>query len=322
MNVLIRARLLLFVLAAAIVMLLTLPQAATAGRGDGEVSADGAKALPNADVSSSSAEAYASLLRSANRLYAAANDGDTALMSQSLAVIDYRFKLLPISNDDSIDGLQAMDRQLTQIRLSLAVPKPDELRLRKEAAALLLAADAMAKPGRPLWHDYRSVLSEDVDALGRALSGDAGFGGETKPRAALEQLRSDYEAIRTAALFGFQGDTAIARSDAVLRYADTVLREEPYHRELTELLVPSLQDAMLGLFPVPDERGESVLVPAAPGASWAWSAMMGSFIVTVLTWVGWRRYRDEGEEGIPPSAKAPERKDAAERLMERWRYRK
>lgn len=323
MNVLIRARLYMFVAAATIVMLLMLPQAATAGRGDGSVPADNAEAQPSADVSSSSAEAYDSLLRSANRLYAAATDGDAALMSRSLDVIDYRFKQLPVMDEASFVGMQTMDGQLKQLRLSLALPKPDELRLRKEAAALLLAADAMAKPERPLWHDYRSVLAEDVAALGRALNGEDGVAAPgSKPAAALAQLRSDYDAIRTAALFGVRDELAVARSDAVLRYADTVLRAEPYNGELAERLVPPLQDALLALFPIPDERGETAIVPAAPGATWAWSAMMGSFIVTVLTWVGWRRYRDEEADGNRRSpAKSPDRKDAAERLIERWRNR-
>lgn len=319
----IRARFVIFALGATLSMLLTWPSTVIADASGVEAALDGVIARAETVISSSIEEAYVQLQRSVNRLYAAAVDEDTELMLRNLAIVDYRFKRLPVADEVSIEGLQEMSVLLKRLGLSLTLPNTDKTRLREEAAALLLAADALAKPQQPLWHEYRSVLAEDAAALARAVNGETELDSGPTPATALRQLRSDYETIRTAVLLSIpEEDLTIVRSDAVLRYAATVLTAVPYNKELAERLVSPLQETLLSLFPIPDKNDESVLVPPAPGASWAWSATMGSFIVTILTWVGWRRYKDDEYESRLPRVKPGDRQDAAERLMERWRNRR
>ncbi|WP_027084928.1 sporulation protein YpjB [Cohnella panacarvi] len=307
----------------AVALLLALPGAANGGVYDSDAVQHGSEARDIADVSSSSLEEYDHFLRSATVLYRAVNEDDVSLMSQSAVVVQQRYDSLPLSDAALIDGMQALGEQLKQTKRSIALAAPDKRRLKEEAASLLLAADAMANPTQPLWHDYRTVIAEDLRALRVALNGD---GGETVRGAdligagvAVNRLRSHYGLIRTSALL----ETAplnVVRGDSVLRYASIVIGSESSNLALAHGALQPLEEALLAVFPGASDE-PSAVVPAVAGASWGWTAMMGSFIVTVLTWAGWRRYKDEGVAGMTRKNDGEVREDAAERLLKRWRNR-
>lgn len=308
----------------AVALLIALHGAASGGGYDSDAVQHGSEAWDIADVSSSSLEEYDRFLRSATVFYRAVNQDDVPLMSQSAAVMQQRYKSLPLSDAALMDGMQALGEQLKQTKRSIALAAPDEQRLKAEAASLLLAADAMANPAQPLWHDYRTVFAEDLRTLRAALSGDgeAAAGGTdlTVAVAALNRLQFHYELIRTAALLETT-PLNVVRSDNVLRYASIVIGSESSNLALAHGAMHPLEEALLAIFPgAADEP--SAVVPAVSGASWGWTAMMGSFIVTVLTWAGWRRYKDDGVAGMTRTNNDEVREDAAERLLERWRTRK
>ncbi|MFC5531776.1 sporulation protein YpjB [Cohnella yongneupensis] len=317
------ARWFVFLTATAVVLLLAMP-VTVSGRGtDPVVGAISATTQRDADVSSSSSEdEYDRFLRSVTALYHAVNNDDAAGMAQSLSVITYRFKLLPMSDTASLAGMQALADQLTKTSRSLALAKPDKQVLRSEAATLWLAADAMARPDQPLWHNYQPVLAGDLEALQGAINSNnenVGYASESAS-AILDQLNAHYEMIRTAVSMG-DSSRNVVRADAVLHYARTVILSDPSNQLLTVNVIQPLREAMFDLFPSANDQEESAIVPAAVGASWAWPAMMGSFIVTVLTWVGYRRYRNDGYAGASGNRGAANRKDAAESLLERWNNR-
>lgn len=312
-----------FVVGAAATLLLALPATVSGSA----VAAEGAPraAERSADVSSSSRGGadYDRFLGTALSLYKAASRGDGQALSQSHAVLAYRYRQLPTPVDATEDGMQALADQVSRLGRTISNPKPDEQALQAEAAAVYLAADAMARPDRPLWHDYRMVLTEDADALLRSLQADGQAGVDYEGALkALDRFGSHYATIRTAALLGPSEEAAL-RVDAALGYASTVLKAEARDDALSQAAGKPLRDAMLALFPSGNGQEQSAIVPAAPVATWGWSAMMGSFIVTVLTWVGWLRYRSEAYQGLSGGKKPPaDRQDAAENLLERWRKRK
>lgn len=306
----------------AIVLLLALPNATFGSDIEPEALLRKSATPRTSDVAtSSSEEEYDRFLRSITVFYHAVNKENASLMAQSAAVSLHRYKQLPLSDAVSMEGLQALGEQLTLTKRSIAVANPDKQRLKTEAASLLLAAEAMANPSNPLWYDYRTVLAEDLSALRDTLSrGEDRAGREAdtiSAGAAVSRLQSHYEAIRTAALFN-TAPLVVMRSDNVLRYASIVIGSESSNLALAQGAIRPLSEAMFAMFPGPSDR-QSAVVPAVPGASWGWTAMMGSFIVTVLTWVGWRRYKDEDVAGMKSKRNGETRKDAAESLLQRWR---
>jgi sporulation protein YpjB len=261
--------------------------------------------------------AYNEFLVTAETLYDAVNRGNMEITLKSLRVIEYRFRTLPMNGIISVEGIAALADSITEMRRAVNAISPNEERWKAGAAALRLSADALARPDKPLWHQYRSILSEDVEALKKSL--EEASAARIIPASAilsLEKLAQHYSVIRTAVILKTE-PSIVERSDSVLRYTERILKAEKPNAEMLKGLVPALHSAMDALFP--GDRETTALVPPVAPPPWGWSAMMGSFIVTVLTWVGWRRYRAEPYATSRSRSRLKDEQDAAERLIKRWK---
>ena len=92
----------------------------------------------------------------------------------------------------------------------------------------------------------------------------------------------------------------IELGDSAFRYAERIYRADSPSAELLRGTIPPLKETLKALFPSGEGTPESAAIVPPVGAtppSWGWSAMMGTFIVTILTWVGWRRFRYEEATG-------------------------
>jgi sporulation protein YpjB len=198
----------------------------------------------------------------------------------------------------SAEGIEALAQSVVRMKRAVAAMAPDPDKWKSGAAEIRLAADALSHPDNPLWHRYRTVLVEDVLSLRASLSKS---GVSAASQADLERLKRHYQLIRTSVLL--RSETyRTERADSVLRYAGRLLASSSTDPDLLSRLVPSLQESMDGLFP---SRGKdkAAVVPPMAGPPWGWSAFMGTFIVSVLTWVGWRRY--QGVDRVTPRGSPP-----------------
>jgi sporulation protein YpjB len=272
--------------------------------------------LPSAHVTSSQA-AYESFLSSAEALYNAINNGQLTETQSILSEIERKFRSMPIKGIMTAEGVQALAQNITELKRAAAAIAPDEHKWKSGAAALRLSADALAHPEKPIWHQYRTVLDEDILRLRSSLEQKA-MTSITVPQTAIlefEHLSLHYRVIRSAILMK-SPPWMVERSDSVIRYVSRILNAKPLNTELLQGIIPPLKEAMDGLFPE-NKEVSSALVPPLTAPPWGWTAMMGSFIVTVLTWVGWKRYRVGPFAGSGSSSGHSEPKDAALRLLER-----
>jgi len=269
--------------------------------------------------------AYDRFLSAAEALYEDVNAGSMRSATQRLADIEDQFRNLSMKEIATAEGIHALAQTITELKRTSAAVKQSETKWKSGAAALRLAADALAHPDKPIWHRYRTVLEDDLAKIGQALPKQTAISGPA-PRAAVaafDQLSSHYSVIRTAALLRNE-PWKIERSDSVLRYASRVYRAESPKGELLLGTVEPLKEAIYGLFPGNKEASTAVVPPiGVVPPSWGWSAMMGSFIVTILTWVGWRRYKYEEYSGKNDSyVKPDESKDAARQWLSKWTRKK
>ncbi|TVY04590.1 sporulation protein YpjB [Cohnella terricola] len=269
--------------------------------------------------------AYDRFLSTAEALYEDVNAGLMRSASQRLTDIEEQFRNLSMKEIATAEGIHALAQTITELKRTSAAVKRDITKWKSGAAALRLAADALAHPDKPIWHRYRTVLQEDLAKIGQALPKQTSVSGPA-PRtavAAFDQLSSHYSVIRTAALLRNE-PWIIERSDSVLRYASRIYRAESPKGELLQSTVEPLKEAINGLFPSNKEASTAVVPPVGVvPPSWGWSAMMGSFIVTILTWVGWRRYKYEEYSGKSDSyGKPDESKDAARQWLNKWTRKK
>jgi sporulation protein YpjB len=274
---------------------------------------------PPLNVFSSSQKSYEQFLLAVEALYEAVNNGKLTEISRRLTETEGKFRLMSMKEIATAEGIQQLARNITEMKRAVAAISPDKRKWKSDAAALRLAADALAHPVKPLWHQYRPILHEDVIQIKNSIELNA-TGSGTVPEAALQafdQMSQHYNVIRTAVLLK-SDPWKVERSDSVIRYASRILTADPPNTALWQGIIPLLQEAMDGLFPGGKEA-ESAFVPPVAAPPWGWSAIMGSFIVTILTWVGWRRYRLDQYSSSGSPSRRTESKDAAERLLERWK---
>lgn len=269
--------------------------------------------------SNSSPKELNRFLKASEGLYEAVNKGKLEEALTGLFDVEQAFRSLPMNSITSVEGIQALAHNITELKRAAASVSPDQDKWRKSAAALRLSADALSHPASPIWHQYRTILIENVYRM-KTVLGKKDTDTNAVVKEALEEfnlMTQHYYVIRTAALLQSE-PWKIERSDSVVRYVSRVLSATPPNPLLWPSIIPQLEEAMEGLFP-PNKSAESALVPPVAAPPWGWSAMMGSFIVTILTWVGWRRYRADPYIPAGKSAKSEEPHDAAERLLNIWR---
>lgn len=256
---------------------------------------------------SSSRQAYATFFSSAETLYDAVNKGNLELALHEITDMDNQFRKLPLKEITTTEGIHALASSIIELKRTAASISPNERKWKSGAATLKLAADVLAHPDKPIWHTYWTVLNEDITKLRSSIPNEMNNSSSVPDRMKLvfEQLAEHYHVIRTAALLQVE-PWKVERSDSVMRYASRIYQaESPTAEQLLSTISP-LQEALQGLFPG-NVQTSTALVPPLPVTppSWGWSAMIGSFIVTILTWVGWKRYNNDEPRVINPHGNPP-----------------
>ena len=249
-------------------------------------------------AAASNASAIDAFRSSAETLYDSLNQGNRLQALRAMNELDASFRKLPMTKIASAEGVQALAGSVSEMKRAMASAVPDAQRLEQAAGTLRLAADALANPGKPMWLQYRSILKEDADELGKALGSNADS-VSSEARQAFRELQAHYGLIRTAAALQSE-PYVLERADSVMRYAERILNADKPEPGLLNNLGANVRYAMDGLFPAGSQEPAAV-APVMP-ASWGFAATIGSFIVTILTWAGWRRYRYDRNH--PPSGRA------------------
>lgn len=276
---------------AALALLILLPAGAVPAASAFAASAAGANLSPAAagglPAERGNDAAIGAFRQAADALYASLLAGNRLEATRALNDLEASFRRLPMTEIASAEGISALAQSVAEMKRAMAAVSIDGNRLEQAAGALRLAADALENPGKPMWLQYRVVLKEDADELEKALEANAqGTSAETKRAFAV--LQSRYGLIRTAAALRVE-PYAIERADSVMRYAQKVLDADQPQPQLLGELAANVRAALDGLFPAASQRPASA-VPLMP-ANWGFAATIGSFIVTILSWAGWRRYR-------------------------------
>ncbi|WP_182300639.1 sporulation protein YpjB [Cohnella cholangitidis] len=269
--------------------------------------------------SGSGSPAIDKFLAASEALYQAVNKGNLEAALGGLEEIELRFRNLPMKAIGTAEGIHALANSITELKRTSAALRPDERKWKSGAAALRLAADALAHPDKPIWHQYRAVIEDDIVKIHKAMPQATSVTSpvSSSVRAAFDQLTEHYRLIRTAAMLQSE-PWKVERSDSVVRYAGRIYDADSPSAELLLGTIPPLREALNGLFP--GKEASTAIVPPVNVVppSWGWSAMMGSFIVTILTWVGWRRYKVDEYAGKDRRTSA-KREDAAQKWLNKWK---
>ncbi|MNO35561.1 Sporulation protein YpjB (SpoYpjB) [compost metagenome] len=273
---------------------------ASAAQGDaGEGSDHGSK--QSADVSSGNGLVVMSgktgaqqLEQAAEALYGYVLEGDVMKVRQETEEISRILVSSSFEGMTSVEGINALSGVIMDLKAAVASAKGSQQQLEATATKLRLAANSLNQPGQPIWLQYYKLIREDLNAMEQSAAANDLVGWKT----AVERLQNRYENIRPAVIVSRQPEVVNA-FDSWLSYAAGIpSSSQKIERSRLLEIVSYGQDAVRVMFG--KEKNEPALsIPLASQEFGIWGGLAASFIIAVLAYAGYRKYRGENQNFKP-----------------------
>jgi sporulation protein YpjB len=266
-----------------------------AGEGSGQVS------KLSADVSSGNGLVVMSgktgaqqLEQAAEALYGYVLEGDVMKVRQETEEISRILVSSSFEGMTSVEGINALSGVVMDLKAAVASVKVSQQQLEETATKLRLAANSLNQPGQPIWLQYYKLIREDLNAMEQSGTANDLEGWKT----AVERLQSRYENIRPAVIVSRQPGVVNA-FDSWLSYAAGIpSSSQKIERSRLLEIVSYGQDAVRVMFG--KEKDEPALsLPLASQEFGIWGGLAASFIIAVLAYAGYRKYRGENQNFKP-----------------------
>lgn len=260
----------------------------------GAVWGDSAALSPYISILSTSPYKQLSRLdETANALYEAANTDNRQAGFLHVQQLERMIKGELKGKSGKMEGWAAIEQDARAIEQTITSSDTSSGWL-KEAARIRLATDALVRPEHALWLQYESIMLDDLSRVEKAWKRQTGDGA-IAARATMNSLQEHAERIEPAIsmIYGsMHGAELIER----IRYTNQLLESKKSH-PLNEVMInhslKALNNAIVKMF---DHGGRAEVVPAiAPLATanpLSWTFFLGAIISAVLTYSGWRKYKN------------------------------
>ncbi|WP_219836557.1 sporulation protein YpjB [Paenibacillus sp. R14(2021)] len=241
------------------------------------------------------------------QLYNAANDSNR----QQAFLLLQRMESLAADGDirkmGTQAGWQAFERSIQ--RAIQAMPQKGTSQVwYTETARLKLASDALLRPAAPLWLQYEGVLKDDTQRI-RATWAAQAEGRLKAVQATISVYEEHVDRLEVAALM--QRDrTDIDGIKAQLLYLERLVRAADageVRQDKVPAALASLESASARLFRGAESEDEAALTDATPpglsigeqrrGGSQIAELFIAAFVMAVLGFAGWRKYRNGQTQG-------------------------
>lgn len=266
-----------------------------AGEGSGKVSKQ------SADISSSNGLTVMNgktgaqqLEQAAEALYGYVLEGDVMKVRHETEEISRIIVSSSFEGMTSVEGINALSGVIMDLKAAVASAKVSQQQLEATAAKLRLAANSLNQPGQPIWLQYYKLIREDLNAMEQSGATNDLAGWKT----AVERLQGRYENIRPAVIVSRQPEVVNA-FDSWLSYAAGIpSSSQKIERARLLEIVSYGQDAVRVMFG--KEKDEPALsLPLASQEFGIWGGLAASFIIAVLAYAGYRKYRGENQNFKP-----------------------
>ncbi|MFD2612043.1 sporulation protein YpjB [Paenibacillus gansuensis] len=219
-------------------------------------------------------------------VYAAESFEEILAIRQELNKFGVRLVKVNFTGITSKDGARALYDTLLAAQTEFNRVQFDQEQAIKAIARLRLATDALTHPTQPMWLQYYRGIGEVVDQLDQAVkASDWG-----RAITGFNDLKEHYAFIRPAVLV----QRPVQEEEKVtftLKYLENELSEPDISKRQVLIGISNLRMMLSDLFAKKDTAVYSAAV--SPGNPWIWSSAIGAAILTVLTYVGYVRYRHE-----------------------------
>ncbi|WP_165279934.1 sporulation protein YpjB [Paenibacillus protaetiae] len=238
--------------------------------------------------------------RLADALYDAAKQSNRQAGYINIQQLQNMAVSLKTNHPGQSDGWNLIEQSAADIKKTLAGNSASTDWL-TDAARIQLAGDALIHPEAPLWYSYEAVMRDDLDRVKKAWSRNDGAGA-LSARGAIDSFAVHLDRIEAAASLQ-QDPEKIADLKRRLAYTTTLLDAGIGNHASPEWIGRSIDElsvSLTGLFegtaaaePLP------AIAPLHTGNPISWILLLGAFIMGVLAFAGYRKYKQQ-PYGIKP----------------------
>ncbi len=164
----------------------------------------------------------------------------------------------------------------TQVKLS-----PEQALI--VSAKLRLAADALIHSESPMWLDYRKTFRADAEKLRAALKAKQA----AEATAQLQVFNQHYQIIRPAVLIT-SAPSLVEKLDSWFIFMHGLLSQPNVDYKKANVGAMHTDELIAELFGGAER--EAIVPPAADQSTILWATVLSAIIITVLAYVGWRKY--------------------------------
>ncbi|MHA7963482.1 sporulation protein YpjB [Paenibacillus sp. CAU 1782] len=233
----------------------------------------------------------------ASDLYAAALSNERHLAYNRLMKLKQQTEAGMLRGFGTEAGWVALDNEMTETEALLLSGSPSRA-WAEGAARIALAADAMSSGSGGLWLQYEKLLEDDLAAIRKAWKRSAG-----DPAAAAAARLNSFSAhagrIAPAALMAGSAQAteqllrSISEAAALLDAKMAGTADERRLQLAVEAAFVSMENASSAMFEGEAYRSSVQPISASAGRPdvMQWALFLGTLISAVLTWTGWRKYK-------------------------------
>ncbi|NDI34378.1 sporulation protein YpjB [Chengkuizengella sediminis] len=182
----------------------------------------------------------------------------------------------------SIEGLKALSDTFVIAKRNFNSVNLSEQDALISSAKVHLVIDALSHQKEPMWLQYYSVLNSDLSELQTAAS----LGNKEKTNQLMKTYEQHYAFIRPAMIINREPEN-IDQLDSYLTFLQNHISDED-KKENVNAVIEELKRFIKEVF---YQDQSSTVPPLTKDQSiFSWVISIGTIIVSVLFYVGWRRY--------------------------------
>ncbi|AJS58063.1 sporulation protein YpjB [Paenibacillus sp. IHBB 10380] len=230
------------------------------------------------------------------RLYRYVLEGNTEKALQEIKQIETVFESSSFQGLTKVEGVHVLAECIVEVKEATAQAQLHPEQWLNASAKLRLAVDSLSHPRQPLWLQYYKVVSEDLNAMQKTLVAN----NRQALKQAYDSLQGHYELIRPSVVI--QREPYEVRTiDSWLSYAGGLSSSGTSETVDIRSMLEQGEELLNELFG--KKKDESAFASLSEfNLPWRGTIFGGIFILVILIYVGYRKYRGEQDRirKVPP----------------------
>ncbi|MGF7049917.1 sporulation protein YpjB [Paenibacillus sp. DS2015] len=230
------------------------------------------------------------------KLYRLVLEGNTDQALQELTQIQMVFESSSFQGLTKVEGVHVLAECIVELKEATAQAQVHPEQWLNASAKLRLAVDSLSHPRQPLWLQYYKVVSEDLNAMKKTLIAN----NRQALKQAYDSLQGHYELIRPSVVI--QREPYEVRTiDSWLSYAGGLSSSGSSEAADIRSMLGQGEELLNELF---GKKKDQSAFASLSEFNLPWKGIMlgGIFILFILIYVGYRKYRGEQDRirKVPP----------------------